>query len=90
MILLGNKCDLLESKGKIAEEDLVTTSELESFGKEQGFAGTMYTSALSGKNVNEGFVALFKEVLKTKSSVSAHARGLRLEAKKDGKKRGCC
>lgn len=89
MVLLCNKSDLLESKG--AAEGFITPKDLETFGVQQGFFGTAYTSAMTGKGVGEGFALLFKEVLKRKSATSATAKGIKLDAKSEsGKKKGKC
>ena len=64
ILLLVNKCDLVEAGGSSGKKlkDPISEEEVRSFVEEEGFFGYIFTSAKTGKNIKEAFVQLVKEV----------------------------
>lgn len=63
MVLLLNKCDLLDGVTADDLEDFMKDDYLEQFAKDNGFVAAIKVSAKTGQNVNISFSSLVREVL---------------------------
>ena len=92
-MLIGNKCDLEDQRS-------VSTNEAVQFAEKEGFS-FMETSAADGKNVDEAFTALIKNVVEFNSRATSSGgdatglqKGISIGGDDDDsvkeKKKGCC
>ena len=93
IMLIGNKCDLEDQRS-------VSTNEAVQFAEKEGFS-FMETSAADGKNVDEAFTALIKNVVEFNSRATSSGgdatglqKGISIGGDDDDsvkeKKKGCC
>jgi hypothetical protein len=91
MILIANKCDLLEKYPKSIKEDFMTQEYLEEFAREKEFIGSFQASAKENINVDEAFFFLFQEILKLEMPAKPTRKSHRISRNVYKKnKKHCC